>query len=76
MMCPACFKKEKIKTLTTFTVEIENGLIVVRHVPCLECPMCGDTTFTDDVAERLERIVNAAKTVLQEISVIDYEKVA
>ena len=75
-MCNACFRDDKIKTSTTFTVEYKGCIIVIRNVPCLECPICGETTFTDEVSERLEKIVNSAKTVLQDISVIDYLKVA
>ena len=75
-MCNACFRNDKIKTTTTFTVEYKGCIIVIRNVPCLECPVCGETTFTDEVSERLEKIVNSAKTVLQDISVIDYLKVA
>ena len=75
-MCNACFREDKIKTSTTFTVEYKGCIIVIRNVPCLECPICGETTFTDEVSERLEKIVNSAKTVLQDISVIDYLKVA
>ncbi len=75
-MCNACFRDDKIKTSTTFTVEYKGCIIVVRNVPCLECPICGETTFADEVSERLEKIVNSAKAVLQDISVIDYLKVA
>lgn len=75
-MCNACFSDDKVKTKTTFTVEYQECIIVVRNVPCLECPICGEVTFTDEVSERLEKLVNAAKSVLQEISVIDYSKVA
>ena len=75
-MCNACFREDKIKTSTTFTVEYKGCIIVVRNVPCLECPICGETTFADEVSERLEKIVNSAKAVLQDISVIDYLKVA
>lgn len=41
-----------------------------------ECQKCGEITFTDEVADQLEKIVAAAKTVLQDVSVIDYSKVA
>ena len=75
-MCNACFRDDKIKTFTTFTVEYKDCIIVVKNVPCFECQICGETTFSDEVSERLENIVNAAKSVLQEISVIDYSKVA
>lgn len=75
-MCSACFLDNKICTKTTFTVEYDNCIIVVRNVPCLECQICGEVTFSDEVAARLEQIVNSAKTVLQDISVIVYSKVA
>ena len=75
-MCNACFKDDKIKTHTTFTVEYKDCIIVVKNVPCLECQICGEITFSDEVSERLEKLVNAAKSVLQEISVIDYSKAA
>jgi len=45
-------------------------------VHCEECEQCGDKFYTDEVAERLETIVNTAKKLLQEISVIDYAKAA
>lgn len=32
--------------------------------------------YTDEVAERLEKIVNDAKKLLQDLSVLDYSKVA
>lgn len=80
-MCKACFNDDKIQTSTTFTVEYNGCIIVVRNVPCLECPICGETTFSDDVSAKLEKIVNSVKsvlreTVLQDVSVIDYSKVA
>ena len=75
-MCNACFGDDKIKTTTTFTVEYKGCIIIIRNVPCLECQKCGEITFTDDVADQLEKIVAAAKTVLQDVSVIDYSKVA
>ena len=75
-MCNACFDDNRIKTFTTFTVEYEGCIIVIRNVPCFECQICGEIIFTDDVSAKLERIVNSAKAVLQDVSVIDYSKVA
>ena len=75
-MCNACFRDDKIKSHTTFTVEYKDCIIVVKNVPCFECQICGEITFSDEVSKRLEELVNAAKSVLQEISVIDYSKVA
>ena len=75
-MCNACYRFDKLETTTTVTVEYEDCIIVVKHVPCLECQVCGEVTVTDDVSAKLEKLVTAAKAVLQDISVIDYAKVA
>jgi YgiT-type zinc finger domain-containing protein len=71
-----CLSNEKIKTKTTFTVDYNGCIIVVKNVPCLECPVCGETIFTDEVSSRLEKLVESAKKIMQEVSVIDYLKVA
>ena len=76
IMCNACFNENKMQTTTTFTVEYNDCIIVVKNVPCLECEICGEITFTDEVSCKLETIVNAAKKIVQEVSVIDYYKAA
>jgi len=75
-MCNACLNNEKIKSKTTFTVEYKGCIIVIKNVPCLECEICGDVYFSDEVSANLEKIVEAAKMIMQEISVIDYSKAA
>lgn len=75
-MCNACFNDNKFKSKTTFTVEYKDCIIVIKNVPCLECEICGEISFTDEVSEKIELLVNAAKKLMQEILVIDYCKVA
>ena len=75
-MCNACFNGNKLKAKTTFTVEYKECIIVIKNVPCLECEICGEITFTDEVSKKLELLVNAAKELMQDISVIDYCKAA
>ena len=52
----------------------KDGVIAIKNVPCLECDQCGKKYYTDEVAEKLETIVNTAKKLLQEITVIDYRQ--
>ena len=75
-MCNVCFSDDKIETKTTFTVEYNDCIIVIKNVPCLECQICGEIFFSDEVSEKLERLTDAAKKIMQDISVIDYSKVA
>ena len=37
---------------------------------------CGEKYYTDEVSKRLEQMVDNAKKMMQEISVMDYTKVA
>ena len=57
-------------------VNYNGSVIIIKNVPCEECEQCGEIFYTDEVAEHLEEMVNDAKKLLQEISVIDYSKVA
>jgi acetylglutamate kinase len=57
-------------------VNYKGCVIVIKNVPCEECEQCGEKYYSDEVARRIEKIVNAAKNLMQEISVIDYSKAA
>ena len=58
--CPLC-GGAKIKSTTTYSVDIETGVVVVRNVPCLMCIRCGEEWIDRKAAEKLESIVNEAK---------------
>ncbi len=66
--CPLCGGTKKEGT-TTFTVDLDFGVVVVRSVPALVCAMCGADWIQDDVASRLETIVNEAKTKRLQVEV-------
>ena len=63
-------------SITTHVVNYKNSIIVIKNVPCLECDQCGEKYYTDEVAEKLELIVDMAKKLMQEIAVIDYKQTA
>lgn len=75
-MCMFCKCDTVTQSLTTHVVNYNGAIIVIKNVPCEECEQCGEKFYTDDVAEKLEKIVNAAKQMMQEIAVLDYSKVA
>ena len=61
---------------TTHVVNYNGSLIIIKNVPCEECDQCGEVEYSDEVMKQLEIIVNNAKTLLQDFSIIDYAKVA
>ena len=71
-MCMYCKNSTTVNSTTTHVVNYKNCIIVIKNVPCLECDQCGEKYYTDEVAERLELIVDMAKKLMQEIAVIDY----
>lgn len=75
-MCQYCKCNDLIKSTTTHVVNYKNCIIVIKNVPCMECAQCGEKYYTDDVAEELEKLVDQAKKLMQEVAVIDYDKAA
>ena len=75
-MCMFCRCDTVKESTTTHVVNYNGCVIVIKNVPCEECVQCGEKFYTDEVAEQLEKMVDSAKKLMQEISVIDYSKVA
>lgn len=75
-MCMLCKCDTVRQSTTTHVVNYNGSVIVIKNVPCEECEQCGEIFYTDEVAEHLEKIVDDAKKLLQEVSVLDYSRVA
>ncbi len=75
MKCGACGADTK-KGFTTAVTDLGDCLVIVRNAPCYKCTECNEVSYTGDVVERLEEIVESAKKMMQEISIVDYAKVA
>ena len=59
---------------TTDVTELGNCLIIVRNVPCYKCSECNEIIYTGDVVKQLEKIVETAKSAMNNIgiSILDY----
>ena len=75
MLCMKCGSSAE-KGFTTDVTDFGNCLIIVRHVPCYKCNECDEVIYTADVVKKLEQIVEKAKELMQEISIVDYDRVA
>ena len=75
MKCVSC-KKEMFESLTTDVTDLGNIIIIIRNVPCFKCKVCNEELYTAETIKKLEYIVNDVKKSLQEIAIIDFEKVA
>ena len=75
MKCMRC-GNDAYESTTTEAIELGFGVLVIRNIPCYKCENCDEFFYTGDVVERLEALTEAVKKLAQEITVIDYRKVA
>ena len=75
MSCFYC-KGNIIPSTTVYTAQIGNAIIVIKNVPCEECDQCGEIEISHEVMMNINRIIKAAKQLMQEIAVIDYQTAA
>lgn len=61
-----------VNSTTTFTAELEHGIVIVKNVPCFKCDQCGEESFTFEVTVRLEKIIDRCKDALTEIAIVNY----
>jgi len=74
MKCGIC-KAEMEEKKVTYTEDIEQSVIVVRHVPAQVCTECGNTWYNGTVVAELEKLIDRfASSLGSEVSVINYEK--
>ncbi len=75
MTCFMC-KGHTEDKLTNFIADLENCIIIVKGVPSQVCTQCGEVSYSNEVAEQLQKIVHNTKNALTEIAVVHYSAVA
>lgn len=75
MKCMKC-GSESYESTTTEAIETEFGLLVIRNIPCFKCTECNEIFYTGDVVQKIERITESVKQLMQEITIIDFNKAA
>lgn len=75
MKCQVCGAATE-KGLTTSVTDLGKCLIIIRNVPCYKCSECNEIIYSADVVQHLENIIEAAKKLMQEVSIIDYSQAA
>ena len=66
----------KTEGSTTFTVDLKETLVVIRDVPATLCSLCGNEWLSDEIATRLEIIVQDAKDKRCFVEVTKFNQVA
>jgi YgiT-type zinc finger domain-containing protein len=68
-LCPIC-GGHKEAGRTTFTADLGENLVVVRHVPATICNQCGEEWIDNTTAKQLEVIVDNARKEHRQFEVL------
>lgn len=60
MICVFCKRAEPAAGTTSMTYERGEAVIVVKKIPALVCPACGEAYFDEATSSRLDVIVGEA----------------
>ena len=72
MKCFYC-KGETTETTTKFIVDLGQCVVIVKNVPARVCRQCGETSYSNEVAQQLEKIVEAVKRgIMSEVAIVEY----
>ena len=76
MTCFMC--KGSIKEgFSTFTADMGNCIVVIKNVPSRVCGQCGEASYSNEVARRLEQIIHSLMdSAAAEIAVVSYSEKA
>ena len=62
---------------SNFTTDMGGCIVVIKNVPSRVCGQCGETSYSTDVAKRLEQIVQSiTSSISAEIAVVSYSEKA
>ena len=75
MKCMKC-GKNALQSTTSEAIEMDFGLLVTRNIPCYKCEECDEIFYTGDVVQKIEEITENVKQFMQEVTIIDFAKVA
>ena len=71
MTCFTC-KGEIEERLTTFTIDIEGRVYIIKGIPSRVCTQCGAVSYSDEVTGQVEKMVDGMKNGITEVSMATY----
>jgi YgiT-type zinc finger domain-containing protein len=68
-LCPLCGGRRK-PGRTTYSVDLGEGLVVVRNVKAKICTQCGEEWIDNKTAKELERVTEEAREKRHQVEVL------
>ena len=70
--CPLCGGRIA-PDKTTFTADLDKGVIIVRDVPAQICGQCGEEWFTTEVSLRLDELAADMRAKGSEVEILSFK---
>ena len=67
--CPLCGGRKK-PGITTYSVDLGTGVIVVRRVPATICDQCGEEWIDSETARKLEELTEEARRKGRQVEIL------
>ncbi len=72
MRCFMC-KGHLVDKLTNFLADLGECIVIVKNVPAQVCTQCGEVSYSNEVARKLEETIKFIRRSSTEIAVIHYD---
>ena len=73
MNCIVCKGNLENKTVK-FTADLGKCVLIVKEVPAHVCSQCGETSYSDEVFEQIEKIASVARDSQTEIFIANFQQ--
>ena len=75
MTCLHC-KDTMTQSTTSYFTDLGTSMVIIKNVPCLTCPQCGEVAYTARIVEALQKMIKGVKNSLLEVAIINYAETA
>lgn len=76
MMCDVCGAGERREQLIRYSLSIDEGFVVIDHVPAIVCSRCGEISLRPEVVESLQKTIWGKRPPARVIDTPVYEFVS
>ena len=76
MNCFTCGSNHMVEAITIYVEKLENGILIIKNVPCKKCVQCGGEFFSVIIMKEIEKLSKMAENIISEVMIIDYNKAA
>lgn len=76
MNCFTCGSSNMADAITIYVEKLQNGILIIKNVPCKKCVQCGEEFFSMAIMKEIEKLSRMAENIISEVMIIDYNKAA